>query len=179
MPARQPSPASRYYAGIGSRQTPQSSLKLINDVAARLEAMGYTLRSGGAEGADTFFEQATMRRQIFLPWARFNNSPHTEFTSPTQEAVELAHEEIQGFAQRAQPVRMLLARNMHQVLGPNLDTPVDFVVCWTTGGRVQGGTAHAIRLAKSRNIDVYNLARPTERDSLLNRIGLSKQIEMF
>ncbi len=43
----------------------------------------------------------------------------------------------------------------------------------------QTSTAHAIRLAKSRSIDVYNLARPVERDALLNRIGLSKQIEMF
>lgn len=180
MPPHQPSTASRYYAGIGSRQTPESSRGIIVDIAQQLERRGYTLRSGGAEGADTFFELAATRCQIFLPWRRFNDREvPVDFQSPSQDAVALASEIITGFERRPQPVQMLLARNMHQVLGLTLDAPVDFVVCWTPGGKVQGGTAHAIRLAAMRDIPVYNLARPKERDALLERIGLAKQLDMF
>lgn len=180
MPVRQPSPASRYYAGIGSRQTPESSRNLINDIARQLDRQGYTLRSGGADGADTFFELAAKRCQIFLPWRRFNDRDvPVEFQSPSQDAIDLACEVINDFDRRPQPVQMLLARNMHQVLGLTLDAPVDFIVCWTPGGKVQGGTAHAIRLAGLRDIPVYNLARPNDRDTLLERIGLAQQLDMF
>ena len=179
MPARQPSTASRYYAGIGSRQTPQSSRGLIHDIAQALERMDYTLRSGGAPGADTFFEEAVSRSQIFLPWRGFNDRPDSGFISPSQDAIALASEAIGGFSDRPQPVRMLLASNMHQVLGPDLDSPVDFVVCWTPKGRIVGGTAHAIRLAHSRDIPIYNLAVPKNRDALLERAGLAKQLDLF
>lgn len=180
MPPHQPSAASRYYAGIGSRQTPESSQRLITEVAEQLERQGYTLRSGGAQGADTFFELAATRCQIFLPWRRFNDRDvPVQFQSPSQDAIALASETISGFATRPQPVQMLLARNMHQVLGLTLDAPVDFVVCWTPAGKVQGGTAHAIRLARNKDIPVYNLARPKERDSLLEQLGLAKQLDMF
>ncbi|GAG46694.1 unnamed protein product, partial [marine sediment metagenome] len=36
--------------------------------------------------------------------------------------------------------------------------PVDFIICWTPGGREVGGTAQAIRIAKANHIKVFNLA---------------------
>ena len=54
--------------------------------------------------------------------------------------------------------RKLHARNGYQVLGEDLKTPVDFVICWTPGGKEQGGTAQAIRIAKFNSIKVFNLA---------------------
>ena len=44
------------YAGIGSRETPAEIQAQMNEVAKELEAAGYTLRSGNAEGADKAFE---------------------------------------------------------------------------------------------------------------------------
>lgn len=49
------------YAGIGSRETPRSILDLMTAIARKLEALGYTLRSGGATGADTAFEEGVER----------------------------------------------------------------------------------------------------------------------
>jgi len=181
--------SNKYYAGIGSRETPRSARETINKIAMRLNDLGYTLRSGGADGADTFFEEVSERSEIFLPWAGFNHRPpvdlynpdgqHRYIDSPTDEAMELAQESIRGFGDRKNGVKMLLARNMHQVLGEDLKTPVRFVACWTPGGRVQGGTAHAIRLAKSRDITVYNLAIPAHTEALKSRIGLSAQGSLF
>lgn len=46
---------NKYYAGIGSRNFPAAVLENMTKIAARLEKAGYTLRSGGAGGADTAF----------------------------------------------------------------------------------------------------------------------------
>ena len=36
-------------------------------------------------------------------------------------------------------------------------TPVSFVVCWTEGGLLKGGTAQALRIATALNIPIINL----------------------
>ena len=45
-----------YYAGVGSRETPLDVLKTMWKIGNYLATKGYTLRSGGAKGADTAFE---------------------------------------------------------------------------------------------------------------------------
>ena len=159
----------KYYAGIGSRRTPTEARSLIRELALELSSQGYTLRSGGAEGADTFFEEAAGRKDIFLPWKGFNNRPcrstgtRSEYIQgPTDDAVALATRVIDNYNDRNQAVRMLLARNMHQVMGEDLKTPVEFVICWTPDGKVVGGTGHAIKLARLKGVPVYNLARPKD-----------------
>jgi hypothetical protein len=66
----------------------------------------------------------------------------------------------------SQGAQKLHARNVHQILGPDLSrpTPVEFVLCWTPDAQVVGGTATAIRLAQDRNIPVYNLADEDDYD---------------
>jgi len=46
-----------YYAGIGSRQTPDWCLKIFEELGAKLAEEGYILRSGHAEGSDMAFEK--------------------------------------------------------------------------------------------------------------------------
>ncbi len=174
----------KYYAGIGTRKAPPEARELIHEFALELNHQGFTLRSGGADGADTFFEEIAALKEIFLPWKGFNNRPHIRepaegsayFQGPTQDAVELAREIIPAYDEREYGPRMLLARNMHQILGDDLATPVEFVICWTLDGKVAGGTAHAIKLARKRKIPVYNLARDREVKAL--RATLHQQ-ELF
>ena len=171
----------KYYAGIGSRKTPPEARELIHEFALELNRQGFTLRSGGADGADTFFEEIATVKEIYLPWKGFNKRPRIlmpaegsmYFQVPTQDAVGLAREIIHGYDEREHGPRMLLARNMHQVLGHDLATPVEFVICWTLDGKVAGGTAHAIKLARKSKIPVYNLARPREVKAL--RAALSQR----
>lgn len=168
----------KFYAGIGSRKTPQRVGEVIRGLAIELERQGYTLRSGGADGADTFFEEAVSRMEVYLPWDGFNRRPIRGTRSrgavyiqgATDAAVALAGRVIEGYQDRNHAVKMLLARNMHQVLGEGLKTPVDFVICWTPGGKVMGGTGHAIKLARLRDISVYNLARPSDVASIRQRV---------
>ena len=83
----------------------------------------------------------------------------------------------------------LMARNVHQILGSDLRSPVDFVACWTPDGcesegersRTTGGTGQAIALADRWGIPIYNLARPTAMARLTEQVqawrALQDQIE--
>lgn len=66
---------TKTYAGIGARKPPDEVKGLMAEVARRLDRIGYTLRSGAAEGADMAFESGATRKEIYLPWAHFNGHP--------------------------------------------------------------------------------------------------------
>jgi hypothetical protein len=57
----------KYYAGIGSRETPEILIPIIDDIVICLNKLNYTLRSGGASGADSFFENKAKLKEIYLP----------------------------------------------------------------------------------------------------------------
>lgn len=147
-----------FYAGIGSRETPANIRALMAELAYDLGEQGYTLRSGAAEGADAAFERGLADRhekEIWLPWKGFNSHPSALYR-PSAEALQLAATFHPAWERCSLGAKKLHARNMHQVLGADLATPVDFVVCWTKDGAGAGGTGQAIRLAKSRDIAVFD-----------------------
>ena len=47
--------AMKYYTGMGSRRTPPNILAMMTHLARAFAHHGYTLRSGGAQGADSAF----------------------------------------------------------------------------------------------------------------------------
>ena len=154
------------YAGIGSRQSPTEVLERMKKLAEVLAQLGYILRSGAAEGADSAFEagcdMAKGQKEIYLPWPKFNGHS-SRFTAPTQQAMQLAELYHPAWKKCTQGVQKLHARNMHQILGINLDTPVNFVLCWHKN---KGGTMQAVRLAVQRKIPVFNLAEMTDNEIL-------------
>lgn len=160
---------SRFYAGIGSRETPAPILAQFYMLAADLADAGWTLRSGGAEGADQSFEQglsAGHPREIFLPWRGFAGNESPLFT-PSPDALALAEQFHPAWARCSAAARKLHARNMHQVLGADLATPVEFVVCWTKEGSGAGGTGQALRVARDRGIPIFDFgAGPQVREAL-------------
>lgn len=117
-----------------------------------------TLRSGGADGADAAFEAgAGDDKQIFLPWKRFNRNMSPLYT-PSVDAYAVASRIHPVWDRLSSGAKLLHARNVHQVLGPNLNEPSEFLVCWTMGGGVTGGTATAIKVALEHGVPVYNAA---------------------
>ena len=155
-----------FYAGIGSRETPSNILKLMTTIGVKL-APTHTLRSGGAGGADSAFEMGvdSVRgpKQIFIPWSGFaGRMPQrgVVFAGVGPNAMELAERFHPAWYRCSPGARKLHARNGYQVLGPRLDEPVDFVICWTPLARGSGGTGQAIRIARSRGIPIHDLADP-------------------
>lgn len=166
-----------HYAGIGSRDAPPEALLAIKSTARKLAELGFTLRSGGANGADSAFEagcdELSGKKEIYLPWKLFNSNQSRLFSTGS-DALNLAAEFHPGWQYCKDPVRKLMARNCYQVLGLDLSTPVAFVVCWTLDGcetvetrtRKTGGTGLAISLASARGITVVNLANDCALDRL-------------
>jgi len=60
----------------------------------------------------------------------------------------------------------------HQILGADLRSPVEMVVCWTPGARGRGGTGSGICLARSREIPVHDLADIAARRQMGELLGL-------
>lgn len=158
---------SKHYAGIGSRETPLPILSLMTNVAERLEREGWILRSGGANGADSAFECGVSNpanKQIFLPFHYFNgrSSQRAGFVDASKLAsFSRALATVERFHPAADRLtdfgRALMARNAMQVLGSSLEDPSQFVMAWTVGGKVAGGTGQALRIAQHHNIPVLNL----------------------
>lgn len=156
-----------YYAGIGSRETPRFVLREFWHIGQALAQRGIVLRSGGADGADSAFEGGCDSvhgpKQIFLPWDGFQGRHEDRtpcrrvYVGVGPQALGLAASVHPAWASCGRGGRALHARNGYQVLGPKLDTPVDFIVCWTKNAQGQGGTGQALRIAQARGITVYDL----------------------
>lgn len=157
------------YAGIGSRQTPHIILDEMILIAKQLAQKGHILRSGGADGADTAFESGcdlvNGKKEIYLPWKGFNGN-NSDLYSIKVQALLLAEKFHPRWDKLNQAAQKLMARNCYQVLGYNLDDPVDFIVCWTKDGKASGGTGQAIRIANYYKIPVYNLYNKSDIDKL-------------
>lgn len=157
------------YAGIGSRETPADMLALMTRLAAYLGGLGFTLRTGGAHGADSAFEQGATEVDLFLPWPGFNGRTRATRIRPLPHAYNLAATAHPAWARLTYAEHHLHARNAHQVLGADLRSPAAFVLCWTPDGAVNktskktGGTGQAIRLAVMHGVPVWNLAREDHR----------------
>lgn len=146
----------KYYAGIGSRETPKELIPTIDKIVLKLNDLGYTLRSGAADGADSFFEDKAELKEIFLPWKGYNKHP-SELYNDTPEGWILAEKYHPNWKALSDGGKKMMVRNGYQVLGFDLKTPVEFIVCWTRDGKASGGTGFAIRLAKAYNIPIFNL----------------------
>lgn len=163
---------NKVYAGIGSRETPYDVIPVIEDIATRLKGLGYTLRSGAAGGADSFFERfAGDDKEIFLPWQGFRDHP-SHLCTPTPAAWEMAKQFHPAFDNLDRAGKLLMARNSHQVFGLDMQTPVEFIICWTPNGEAKGGTSQAIRIARRHKIPVFNLAIPAELEEIRTRISI-------
>ena len=151
-----------FYAGIGSRETPEDVLKLMTKIAEKKQSYGHILRSGAADGADAAFEAGAGRlKEIWLPWIGFNG--HDSLLVPTPQAFELAAKYHPAWNKCRLGARKLHARNCHQVLGKDLKTPVQIVIGWTRDAAGGGGTGQAIRIARAYDIPVHDLGDPFTR----------------
>jgi hypothetical protein len=183
---------SERYAGIGSRRTPPEVCAEMTAIAQRLSAAGYTLRSGGAAGADLAFEAgAGDRKEILLtrPGLRVDGweqgaprypDGRTSFVLTPEQAsaarplAARVHPNWDAVLRAGSSGFALAAhtRNVTQILGANLDTPVAFVVFWAPqrGLQVEGGTATAVAIARGARIPVYNLGIERERSAFADRL---------
>lgn len=157
---------SGYYTGIGSRRTPNTVLNTMTHIAMLLRREGYILRSGGAEGADSAFERgARESKRIFYA------------EDATNVAIRIASKHHPAWNRCSDYVKMLHGRNVMQILGRDLKTPSEFVICWTPDGCVgpgrtkqTGGTGTAIEIAWKHKIPIFNMRDGINIPLILERV---------
>ena len=181
------------YAGIGSRKAPKKILRAIHWLAWGLARQGCMLRSGAASGADTAFERGSDEgkglKEIFLPWERFNGRDSSEKgvylmdllpclakaekywnlrVKKSKYASQLPWKKMKSATQ------LLMARNVHQILGPDLDNPAGMVLYWTKLPE-QGGTTFGLFIARENNIPCIRVTPGLEFVSLMDQLGKAMQ----
>ena len=179
---------------IGSRQLEQKQeyfedIKLCYNVCMRLAQLGVTFTSGLCEiGMDGIAQKAYSKavdlglakesqfevyvadqyniRRSTLPRRHLATVRNKDLISETERIASEVHPAWDRCNEWA---RGMHSRNCHQILGYDLQSPVDAVICWTPDGKIQGGTATAIRIALKYNIPVFNLGTK-DKESVLQSI---------
>jgi hypothetical protein len=151
-----------YYTGVGSRKVPQDIVNLMIRIAIKLDLMGMTLRSGGADGSDKAFERGAGAKEIFYA------------KDATPEAMKIAAAFHPAWNRCSDFAKRLHGRNSFQVLGRQLNHPSLFLVCWTPDGCEShaersiktGGTGTAISIADNYGVRVINLFNRERREEM-------------
>ena len=168
------------YTGIGARELSPNLSQEFQQIGKRLANLGYVVRSGGAEGADSAFEVGAGGggKEIFLPWKGFNHNRSTLILpNPIPEDVAAIAKEIYPHWDHVtEPVRRLHARNVMQILGWDLNDPSAFVVCYTerpyNDPKAVGGTLFGIKLAEANDIPVYNFFVRGDRERFYKMLDI-------
>lgn len=134
-------------------------------LSAQLESMGYTLRSGNADGSDSYFASGVEENaQIWLPWDNYNLDYQTK--RPKHQYITIdendkdAYDSVDEFHPAPQHLtpksRLLMMRNYRILMGK--DSPnSEFVIAWTKDGKDSGGSGQLLRIAKHYDIPIFNL----------------------
>lgn len=148
------------YAGIGSRNINQRTFEALEALSRFLSFEGFRVRSGGAIGSDSAFQKGSRGEcDIFRP----------EDASP--EAINEASKYANNFSGFKDYTKRLFGRNSQIILGEDLNSRVDFVICYTENPE-NGGTSHSLRIAKAHGIKIYNLFNFSDFRSLETDLDL-------
>ncbi len=144
----------------------------MKKISRELSKKGWTLRTGGARGADRAFMEGADQQKVYPPDRR--KYPDKKWS----EAYKIAGEHHPVWHNLSEQTKVYLVRNSFQVLGDDLSEPSQFLICWTPDGATNqeersketGGTGQTIAVASDYNIPIFNLRRYTHRNYIENKI---------
>lgn len=145
---------------VGTRFPPHQIAQVASKIGRNLSDRGFIGRSGGAIGMDQawMLDYNCELSEIYRPDDKCNGINVTKFEN-FYEAEEMVKLIIPHFEYLDFYSQWLHVRNAYQVLGRDLKTPSDFLLCYAEVRNkvVQGGTRTAVVLARKHGIPVYNL----------------------
>ena len=179
---------------IGSRELEKftkykNDIKLIENLYYRLAQLGITMTSGlcqlGPDGIaqkmyakaisegittleqmEVYIGDESDRKKSTLPLKEYAIIRNPNLIKKSEELAASVHPNWKACNAFA---RKMHSRNCHQILGYNLDNPVDAVITWTPNGNIQGGTATSLKLTLINQIPVFNLGLPNKQE-VINEI---------
>lgn len=176
---------AKYYTGIGSRQTPKEILDLMVEIGRKMSDLGYIGRSGGAEGADSAFQEGAQLSgkslfDVYLPWGKSGHDKNIIMLNPQkfqnyQQAVELASQVHPAWDRCSDAAKKLHSRNVYQILGNDLRTPSKVCILYAEPRgtySVKGGTNTALQLALMHKVPSWNLYKKESREFICNKLEI-------
>lgn len=165
------------FTGVGARIIPSSIFKILYDIGINLMADNWVCRTGTATGSDMAFRESyiAMSKNLEVYTARnildndFNNA---DLAKRIVRNYHPCYDRIQSEYSKA-----LLARNVYQILGSDLNTPSEIVFCYTENGEIKGGTSIAIRIAQHYGIPIVNLGNPKHLKAIADYLNNGVFIE--
>lgn len=169
---------------VGSRSTPEDIIEIMKHTGRAIAKKGWVVRTGDAEGADKAFRLGTNIEggflEVYTPQESSHISYHTWKYDQTEEVSMKLWNEFANRSDRPRwdnmkkYTRNLMTRNVCQVMGYNLETASNCLICWTPDGVTEGknttgetgGTGHAIRVASHFGVPVRNLANQGHKDKI-------------
>jgi len=169
---------------IGSRSAPTAHCEALIDIGVELMQLGGEGSSGGADGPDNSFTMALqdivrdtgmdggLFGRIYLPWNGYNGLKHGDMEGAVvlvndPVTVELAKTMASiargSFYGLTEGGIALHTRNAFPILGEDLRTHTDVVIIsanTNSRGKVVGGTATAVNIARAIGKPVINLQDP-------------------
>lgn len=155
--------------GIGTRYPSEQAFDMLFKIARRMAHAGWELRSGGAIGCDTAWENGWLgfdTKEIYLvngtssDIAKNATCGHIhDYGDIWLEAEDIASKLHPRWDYLSEHAQALHTRNVFQVLGLDLKTKADVVAAYAqpAGMSVKGGTATAFNLARAKGIPTFNL----------------------
>ena len=148
------------------------------------------MQTGGCEGPDHQIEKghafiAPKNVEVFIPWEGYNKRSKQELSVQAGTCIDsmtIAKKYYEHPVKNktwndlSQGAKKLMARNGYQVLGKDLNTPVDFIICYTPKGEIVGGTGQALRIAKDYGIKVINLGNKEHLKTIINLLKKEENI---
>lgn len=182
---------NEYFALVGSREGHrEEDLKLIKEAGRLITEAGFGISSGDAIGTDRTFHEGCMESNNYhnlnhrIYVVDFNGnrgnraSYYGHFIDASKlemrdEAIKVAQSVVPHFNYIKPYAQDLQTRNVYQVLGSDLQTPVKALIYWAPPKGnlddevVKGGTNTALQVAKLHNIPYrLNLAVGTSGENL-------------
>lgn len=177
------------YAILGAPDTPSHVLQEFSDIARMLAAKKFKVRvttddSRKQEGkppaalvGKAVRETVGTRYELIKPWNTFGDTEGEALTATgttSDRGVEMAALFQPAMTKLPDAVKKIIAANVHVMLGKFLESPVEFLVCYTEDGAENskevtfktGNVGLAIRVATSYNIPVINFKNPNSRSRL-------------
>lgn len=162
----------KYYTGIGAIDTPTDVLNLMVSIGKYFANKNYTLRSGGARGADQAFERGCGNgpKEIYLPFPNYEGNDSSLFMTYDifrKIAALKVWSKLKASLNEENPrinldslpkdTQYRYARDVQQILGADFHSPSEKVIYWVPKDAKEG-TRITLFIAQHMGVPLENLA---------------------
>lgn len=115
---------------------------------------------------DKIIDVDPSKAESYLPWKKFNEDVTSVIPRPSLTAYQHAAFYHKAFKKLPNPVRAIISKDIHVILGKECDSPIEFLICFSNDGadsikstnfKTTGPLSFPIAVCEQMGIPVFNL----------------------